>query len=111
MISDFFANLENRTMISELLDAGVIVERPREEISTELAGKRFVFTGALSSLTREEAAQRVTRAGGVVASSVSRRTDYVVVGENPGSKAEKARALGVAMLSEAEFQALVERNA
>ncbi len=110
-IVDFFANPENRTMISELLKAGVTIKEVKGEVSTVLAGKRFVFTGALSSMTREEAAQRVKGAGGTVVSSVSRRTDYVVVGESPGSKADKARALGVAILTESEFLALVERNA
>lgn len=98
-------------MISELLDTGVIIEQARRESSTELGGKRFVFTGALSSITREEAAQRVKSAGGAVVSSVSRRTDYVVVGENPGSKVDKARDLGVMTLTEAEFLALVEPHA
>jgi len=110
-IVDFFANLENRKMISELLEAGVIIEQARRESSTELGGKRFVFSGALSSMTREEAAQRVKGGGGAVVSSVSRRTDYVVVGENPGSKVDKARNLGVPTLTEAEFLALVEGNA
>jgi len=108
---DFFANLENRKMISELLKAGVIIEQARRGSSAELGGKRFVFTGALSSMTREQAAQRVKSGGGAVVSSVSRRTDYVVAGENPGSKVDKARALGVTALTEAEFLVLVERNA
>ena len=110
-IVDFFANPENRAMISELIEAGVIIEQARPASSTELSGKRFVFTGALSSITREEAAQRVKAAGGAVVSSVSARTDYVVVGENPGSKAGKARVLGVTRLTESEFLSLVERDA
>lgn len=110
-IVDFFANPENRTMTSELLEASVVIEQAQRESSTELGGKRFVFTGALSSMTREEAAQRVKSLGGSVSASVSSRTDYVVAGENPGSKADKARALGVTTLTEAEFLALVEPHA
>ncbi len=110
-IVDFFGNPENRAMISELLKAGVTVEEVKGEVSTALAGRRFVFTGTLSSMKREEAAERVKSLGATVSSSVSGRTDYVVVGENPGSKADKARDLGVTTLTEAEFVALVKRNA
>jgi len=110
-IVDFLGNPENRAMISELLKAGVTVEEVKGEISTVLAGKRFVFTGTLSSMKREAAAERVKSLGATVSSSVSGRTDYVVVGENPGSKANKARDLGVTVLTETEFLALVERNA
>ncbi len=110
-IVDFFANPENRAMISELLKAGVTVEEVKGEVLTVLAGKRFVFTGTLASMRREEATERIKSLGGAVSSSVSGRPDYVVVGENPGSKADKARDLGVTMLTEAEFIALVERNA
>ena len=98
-------------MISELLKAGATVEEVKGEVSTALAGRRFVFTGTLSSMKREEAAERVKSLGATVSSSVSGRTDYVVVGENPGSKADKARDLGVTTLTEAEFVALVESNA
>jgi len=108
---DFFANSENRKMISELLEAGVTIKEVKGEVSTELSGKRFVFTGTLSSMTREDAAGCVESLGGTVSSSVSARTDYVVVGGSPGSKAEKARVLGVTALTEAEFLVLVERNA
>ncbi len=110
-IVDFFANPENRAMISELLKAGVTVEEVKGEVSAVLSGKRFVFTGTLSSMNREEATERIKSLGATVSSSVSGRTDYVVVGENPGSKADKARELGATMLTEAEFIALVERNA
>ena len=108
---DFFANLENQAMISKLFKAGVTIRKTKGILATVLAGKRFVFTGTLSAMTREEAAQCVKSGGGAVVSSVSRRTDYVVVGENPGSKVQKARDLGVTALTEAEFLALVEHNA
>jgi DNA ligase (NAD+) len=68
--------------------------------SLPLAGKTFVLTGTLPHLTREAAKDRIEAQGGKVAGSVSKRTDYVVAGTDPGSKADKARALGIAMLDE-----------
>lgn len=76
----------------------------REKI---LAGKSFVFTGGLESLTRDEAQELVLRLGGRVTSSVSKKTDYVVVGKDPGSKYDEARKLGVKILDEAAFRKLV----
>ena len=80
-------------------------------ISDALAGKRFIFTGALSTLTRGEAEERIRQLGGTVSSSVSRNTDHVVVGENPGSKVQRAQELGIQTLTEEEFLALLERHA
>lgn len=110
-IVDFFSNPANKEMIAELLAAGVRTAETGRPASTAFAGKRFVFTGTLTSMTRGEAAERVKRLGGTVSSSVSSRTNYVVVGENPGSKAQKAGALGVATLTEKEFLVLLEENA
>ncbi len=107
-IVDFFQNRENRDLVQALLEAGVRPTAAEKRVSTALAGKRFVFTGTLASLTREEAGERAKGLGGAVSSSVSARTDYVVVGENAGSKADEARALGVKTLTEAEFLALLE---
>ena len=102
-ITGFFANPENRTLIGALRAAGVRTTEAAALASTALAGARFVFTGSLSTMTREEAQDRVRRRGGTVSSSVGRKTDYVVVGADPGSKAAQAQALGVRTLSEAEF--------
>ncbi len=77
-------------------------------MSTRLAGKTFVFTGALARRSREEAGELVARHGGKVVSSVSKNTDYVVVGADPGSKYDKAKSLGVRILNEDEFDALLE---
>ena len=106
-IVDFFGNPENRRLIEELRRAGVRITAGEKAKSDALAGKRFVFTGTLSTMTRAEAGERVKRLGATVSSSVSRNTDYVVVGENPGSKADRARALGVRMLNEDEFLELL----
>jgi len=82
-------------------------ERPKEK--GPLAGKTLVFTGRLSDMTREEAKRLVESLGGKVASSVSRKVDYVVVGEDPGSKLDRARELGIPTLTEEEFRKLVGR--
>ncbi|RDV84089.1 NAD-dependent DNA ligase LigA [Ammonifex thiophilus] len=104
----FFAEPRNLEVIERLREAGVRLETG-EEMQKEgpLKGKVFVLTGALKSFTREEAKALIERLGGRVASSVSRRTDYVVVGENPGSKYDRARELGIKMLNEEEFKRLL----
>ena len=79
----------------------------REVKSDKLAGKSFVFTGGLANRSREDAGEIVKQHGGKVSGSVSKKTDYVVVGTDPGSKYDKAKELGVAILSEAEFEKLV----
>ncbi|HDL85449.1 MAG TPA: NAD-dependent DNA ligase LigA, partial [Candidatus Acetothermia bacterium] len=107
-IVDYFARKENREMISDLLTSGVSITSDEEEKSDRsLAGKKFVLTGTLSTMTRSEATRAIKERGGDVSSSVSSKTDYVVVGENPGSKATKAQQLGVATLNEEEFVSLL----
>ena len=108
-IAEFFSERANRSVVERLLAAGVD-PRPSGQVkrSTRLAGKSFVFTGALARRSREEAGAEVAANGGKVANSVSKNTDYVVVGAGPGSKFEKAKSLGVTILSEDEFEALLE---
>jgi len=107
-ILEFFSEPVNRQLIKKLEKAGV---RPTAEKRTlksnKLAGKSFVFTGGLANRTREEAGEIVQQHGGKVVNSVSKKTDYVVVGTDPGSKFDKAKELGVSILSEAEFEKLV----
>ncbi len=105
-IVEFFRSPENRKVIEKLLKNG-IKPRPVSEEEKPLSGKVFVFTGALSSMTREEAKRLVEERGGKVASSVSRKVDYVVVGESPGSKLDKAKKLGIKTMNEEEFLKLV----
>ena len=108
-IAAFFANEQSRQMIDDLQAAGLTLEplsEAREQAA--LAGQRFVFTGSLSSMTRSEAGERVKSRGGIVASSVSKNIDYVILGENPGSKADKAREIGIPLLSESEFLEILE---
>jgi len=107
-ILDFFATTENRRTINELLAGGV--QLTGEELaagSTQLTGKTFVFTGTLTKMTRDEAESLVQKRGARASSSVSKKTDYVVVGENPGSKATTARQLQVTILTETDFLKLI----
>ena len=104
----FFHEPHNLETLERLFRYGVRVKREEAPSDGKLAGKTFVFTGALQHFTRSEAEKLVERLGGRAASSVSRNTDFVVVGENAGSKAEKARELGIPILSEEEFEKLVQ---
>src|SRR5262252_1047813 len=107
-ILEFFSEPANRQLLKKLEKVGV---RPRAEKrvlkSNKLAGKSFVFTGGLANRSREEAGALVGQHGGKVSGSVSKKTDYVVVGTEPGSKYDKAKELGVTILSEAEFEKLI----
>ncbi|HSD11196.1 MAG TPA: NAD-dependent DNA ligase LigA [Candidatus Binatia bacterium] len=105
-IVEFFAEPRNRDQVRRLLRAGV---RPvwQKRRGGRLSGKRFVFTGGLGAMSRGEAQARVERLGGAVASSISKNVDYVVVGEEAGSKLKKAKALGLTILGEREFLDLV----
>jgi DNA ligase (NAD+) len=105
----FFANEQNRQVIDKLIASGVntVTLNSKETGDKPLAGKTFVITGTMESFTRQEAGEIVEKLGGKVSSSVSRNTDYVVVGENPGSKYDKAVTLGVQILDEEAFKALV----
>lgn len=107
-IRDFFNAESNRLTIDKLLSGGIqFATAPAIPQKTGMAGKTFVFTGTLSQFTRDEAQALVEKYGGQAVSSVSKKTDYVVVGESAGSKAEAARRLGVQILSESEFLKLI----
>lgn len=109
-IREWFSDERNRRMIARLEAAGVVtrLESARTNVVARLAGKQFVLTGTLPTLTREEATARIEAAGGRVTSAVSKKTDYVVAGDNPGSKLAKAQALGVSILDEAGLLALLD---
>jgi len=108
-VARFFRDRHNRTLVERLRSAGVPMadERPRANRERSLAGKTFVITGSLASMSREEAKQRIEALGGKAASGVSRHTDFVVVGSDPGSKFAKATKLGVRILDEKEFLQLL----
>ena len=106
---DFFAEDANRQTIQRLIEGGLKIEAGKSGKEEQIfTGKTFVFTGSLTKFTRDQAKEMVEQRGGQASSSVSKKTDYVVVGENAGSKAAKARELGVPILTEAEFLELLE---
>ena len=106
-IAAFFAEEQNRRVIARLLRAGVQPKAEKRRSGGKLAGKTFVLTGTLS-ISREEAAQMIELQGGKVTTNVSAKTSYLVVGEDPGSKVEKARKLGVETLDESGWRRLLE---
>jgi DNA ligase (NAD+) len=108
-VTEFFGDETNRAVLARLAAAGVKPRAELERTSNALAGKTFVFTGTLVTMSRQEAEREVVRRGARTVASVTKNTDFVVVGESPGSKAERARALGVEVLSEDKFRALLAR--
>jgi DNA ligase (NAD+) len=106
---NWFQDDHNRTVINKMKAAGVNMEaEERQQAGDSLAGMTFVLTGTLPNMTRDEASSLIQAHGGKVTSSVSKKTSYVVVGDSPGSKAEKAASLGIPILSEAELLHMVE---
>jgi len=107
-IHDYFSDVRNREYVKRLLAAGVeVLREPRKKSAGPFAGKKVVVTGTLESMSRDEAKAAIRRAGGDWVSSVSKNTDYVVAGSEPGSKYEKAKKLGVKILDEREFLKLI----
>jgi DNA ligase (NAD+) len=107
-IVEFFSEAANRQLIKKLNKAGVHPTAEKRKVkSDKFAGKSFVFTGGLANRSREEAGEIVQQHGGKVSGSVSKKTDYVVVGADPGSKYDKAKELGVTILTESEFEKLI----
>ena len=107
-IYTWFRQEQSQHMIQKLRDAGVNFTSKRVIADNRFAGKTFVLTGALSKFTREEASEKIELLGGKVSGSVSRKTAFVVVGENAGSKERKARELGIAILTEDEFLEMIQ---
>jgi len=107
-IFDWFRQEQAQHMIQKLRDAGVNFESKRVITDARFAGKTFVLTGALTKFTRDEATERIEAMGGKAAGSVSKKTSYVIVGENAGSKERKARELGIPILSEDDFLAMIQ---
>lgn len=107
-IHDWFAQEQSRHMIQQLRAAGVNFESQWVVSDTRFAGMTFVLTGALSKFTRDEATEKIELFGGKAAGSVSKKTTYVVVGENAGSKERKARELGIPILSEDDFLEMIQ---
>ena len=106
-IYEFFHSNRNLKMIDEFINLGFEFKPSDIAKTDELTGKTFVLTGTLSSMTRDEAGEKIKMRGGKMSSSVSKNTSYVVAGTNPGSKLDKAEKLGVIILNEDEFLELV----
>ena len=107
-VREFFDAPENRAVVARLAGHGIdMTAQRRAPAAGPLAGKTFVVTGTLASLSRSEATQAIEERGGRVTGSVSKKTDYVVAGEKPGTKLDRARELGVAVLDEEAFRALL----
>ena len=107
-IVEFFAEPKNRELVEELRAAGLTLKGKKKERGTKLAGKTFVLTGTLANYSRDEAKKLIEDAGGKVAGSVSKKTDYVVAGAEAGSKLDKAKELGVAVVDEKAMEALLK---
>ncbi|MBU2446322.1 MAG: NAD-dependent DNA ligase LigA [Bacteroidetes bacterium] len=107
-ISNFFSNKNNLKLIKDLRGFGLQFESKQKSSSTKLSGKSFVVTGTLGSMTRDEAKQRIELLGGKTTDSVSSKTGFVIAGENPGSKLEKAKKLKIEILSEDDFLTLLK---
>ena len=107
-IVTWFSQPQSEHLIRRLKEAGVNMESLRKITDTRFAGKTFVLTGALTKFTREEASQKIELLGGKVSGSVSKKTSFVVVGENAGSKERKARELGIPLLTEDEFLEMIQ---
>jgi DNA ligase (NAD+) len=107
-IVEFFAEPKNRELVEELRAAGLMLKGKKKERGTKLAGKTFVLTGTLANYTRDEAKKLIEDAGGKVAGSVSKKTDYLVAGSDAGSKLDKAKELGVSVLDEKGMEDLIK---
>jgi DNA ligase (NAD+) len=108
-IREFFHEKRNRELVERLRIAGLTFEQEiKVRASGALDGKTFVLTGTLPNLSREEAKERIEAAGGKVAGSVSKKTDYVVAGEEAGSKLDKANSLGIPVIGEPELLGMLQ---
>ncbi|MFQ5787815.1 MAG: NAD-dependent DNA ligase LigA, partial [Thermodesulfobacteriota bacterium] len=107
-VVNFFKEKRNRDTIGKIISSGVKIEyKPNEQRSDKLIGMNFVLTGTLDSFTREQAKRMIKQSGGKVTSSVTKKTNFVVVGENPGSKLDEAKSLGIKTINEQEFKKLI----
>lgn len=108
-IAEFFSDETNIKLLEELKALGLNLEddSPKVESDSEIAGKSFVLTGTLENYSRDDATKLIEGRGGIVKSSVSKKTDFVIAGEDAGSKLAKASQLGIKILSESEFEELI----
>jgi DNA ligase (NAD+) len=106
-VANFYQQDRNRKTVNDMITSGVLILRENGEKEGPLEGKVFVLTGSLESMTRSEAKKNIELAGGKVAASVSRNTDYLAVGASPGSKLTQATALGIDIIDEAKLKKMM----
>lgn len=106
-IAEFFAEPKNLDLVDRLRRAGLSMRAEKKQRGEKLLGKTFVLTGTLARYTREEASKLIEQAGGTVTGAVSKKTDFVLAGENAGSKLDKARGLGIAVIDEEQLDAML----
>lgn len=109
-IVDFFSKHENRAVIKQMIAAGVVVEGKKSEAIGGLSGKTFVLTGSLELMTRNEAKRKIIDRGGKVGSSITRKTDYLVIGQSPGSKLDRAKNMGIPIIEEKRFYSMLDED-
>ena len=107
-VVEYFENQDNVNIIEKLFEKGVTIEEYKQSQSQKLSSMVFVLTGTLPTLSREDATKLIEDNGGSVTSSVSKKTDFVLLGENPGSKLAKAQSLGIKVISESEFLKMIK---
>jgi DNA ligase (NAD+) len=107
-VNEYFHDPKNISVINEFLSAGAKLQKPAKRRSDKMAGKTVVITGTLENFTRQQAEQAVKQAGGKTSSSVSKKTDFVLAGENPGSKLDKAHQFGIKIINEEDFIKMLE---
>lgn len=107
-VYEWFNHKENIRLVNKLIDNGVEIINPGKKKVGKLTGKTFVITGTLESMSRDEAKKKIKLLGGKIVESVSKKTDYVIVGEDPGSKYEKAKSLDLSILDEKAFLAMIK---
>jgi DNA ligase (NAD+) len=106
-IAEFFQEPKNRELVEQLRNAGLTLKGNKKHRGTQLSGKTFVLTGTMPRYSRDQAKKLIEDAGGRVSGSVSKKTDYVVAGEDAGSKLDKAKELGVAVIDEKKMEELL----
>ncbi|MBQ8894039.1 MAG: NAD-dependent DNA ligase LigA [Clostridia bacterium] len=109
-VIDFFAREENRFLIQRLCDLGFKMAYEKEAVSDSLAGKTFVLSGGLVTMSRDEATAAIEKLGGKVSGSVSKKTSYLVLGDKPGSKLVKAQGLGIPVIEEEDFLKMIQAD-
>jgi DNA ligase (NAD+) len=107
-VYEYFHDPKNISVINQFLSAGVKLQKPTARRSDKMAGKTVVITGTLENFMRQQAEQAVKQAGGKISSSVSKKTDFVLAGENPGSKLDKAHQFGIKIIKEEDFIKMLE---